>query len=199
MRVISGTAGGIPLLTPKTDLRPTMDLVRGAIFSSLGEVVVGARVLDLFSGTGSLAIEALSRGAAEATLVELNRKACAVIEQNLQRTSLLARARLVAVDVFQYLRKQARVAQVDLIFADPPYAKTRGERDWSDDLVRLPELLRVLAPGGLFLLETARGWKMPEATEWECVRLKEYGATQTLLLRPAEGRGGFVDVGGEQA
>ena len=63
MRVIAGTAGGTPLHTPRTDLRPTMDVVKGAIFSSLGDFVTGARVLDLFAGSGGLGIEALSRGA----------------------------------------------------------------------------------------------------------------------------------------
>ena len=75
MRVVSGIAGGIPLKAPKTDLRPTMDRVKGAIFDSLGEAIVGARVLDLFSGSGSLGIEALSRGAAQATLVEKDARA----------------------------------------------------------------------------------------------------------------------------
>ncbi len=64
MRVVGGIAGGIPLHVPKTDLRPTMDVVKNAIFSSLGDFIIGARVLDLFGGAGGLGIEALSRGAA---------------------------------------------------------------------------------------------------------------------------------------
>ncbi len=87
MRVVAGLAGGLTLEVPKgVDLRPTMDLVRGAIFSSLGERVIGARVLDLFAGTGALGIEALSRGAASAVLVEEDRRAAASITRNLAKT-----------------------------------------------------------------------------------------------------------------
>ena len=183
MRVIAGTAGGINLLTPKTDLRPTMDMVRGAIFSSLGDFVFGARVLDLFAGTGSLGIEALSRGAVSATLVESDRKACAIIEQNLTRTKL--RARVIQLDVFQFLRSRAGQAEADLIFADPPYSKTPGSPKFADDLVRSPELHTTLMPEGLFVLETARGWKLPETALWRCLRQKQYGATEIFVLQPA--------------
>jgi 16S rRNA (guanine966-N2)-methyltransferase len=75
MRVVGGIAGGIPLQVPKTDLRPTMDMVKNAIFNSLAECVPGARVLDLFAGTGGLGIEALSRGAASCVFVESDRRA----------------------------------------------------------------------------------------------------------------------------
>jgi len=83
MRVIAGTAGGIQLLVPKTGVRPTMDRVKAAILSSLGEAVVGARVLDLFAGTGGLGIEALSRGARSAVFVEKDRLAIETIRRNL--------------------------------------------------------------------------------------------------------------------
>src|SRR5205085_2180739 len=88
MRVIAGSAGGLPLQSPRTELRPTMDRVKAAIFSMLGEAVKGARVLDLFAGTGSLGIEALSRGSASATFIENDARAVAAIEKNLQRTRL---------------------------------------------------------------------------------------------------------------
>jgi len=87
MRVVAGTAGGIPLFVPKgPEMRPTMDRVRAAIFSSLAEAVPGARVLDLFAGTGALGIEALSRGAAEATLVEKEPRAIRAVQRNLVAT-----------------------------------------------------------------------------------------------------------------
>ena len=79
MRVIAGSAGGLPLIVPKTDIRPTMDRVKAAIFSSLGDRIIGARVLDLFAGTGALGIEALSRGAASAMFVESERAAVATV------------------------------------------------------------------------------------------------------------------------
>jgi len=186
MRVIAGSAGGISLKTPKTDLRPTMDLVRGAIFSSLGDAMGGASVLDLFSGTGSLGIEALSRGAQSATLVEADRKACAVIAENLSRTRL--RATVVCADVFRFLLKPEETAPADFLFADPPYSKRPGDRDFALELVMHPGLPAFVAADGWFILEVAQHWKWPETAVWECVRRKRYGSTETLFLRrPTEG------------
>ncbi len=102
MRVIAGTAGGLQLDVPKTSVRPTMDRVKAAIFSSLGEQIIGARVLDLFAGTGGLGIEALSRGAASALFVEENAAAVATIERNLNRTKLEGRVR--KQEVFAFLQ-----------------------------------------------------------------------------------------------
>lgn len=183
MRVISGSAGGIVLHLPKTDLRPTMDIVRGALFSSLSEAVVGARVLDLFAGSGSIGIEALSRGAAAATFVESDRKACEVISQNLAKTRL--RAPVVQADVFRYLQTRCQPGEAHLIFADPPYSKLPGARDFAAELLDSQSLREALAPGGLLILEVMAGWKMPPAPLWECLRRKRYGSTETLLLRLA--------------
>src|SRR6478736_4977727 len=119
MRVIAGRAGGIRLAVPKHGVRPTMDRVKAAIFSSLGEEVIGARVLDLFAGTGSLGIEALSRGAASALFVEENAAALAAIERNLARTKLEGRVR--RQDVFGFLRAVQMPEQFRIVFADPPY------------------------------------------------------------------------------
>jgi len=181
MRVIAGSAGGIPLRLPKTELRPTMDMVRGAIFSSLGEATVGARVLDLFAGTGSLAIEALSRGAESATLVEADRKACEVIAENLKQTRL--KANILCMDVFRFLEKEGGTAAFDLIFADPPYAKDAGVRDFAVELLRNQGVLGALQENGLLVLEVGQRWVLPECSEWECVRRKRYGSTETLFLR----------------
>ena len=108
LRVIAGSAGGMPLACPKGDkVRPTMDQVRGAIFSSLGERVPGARVLDLFAGTGGLGIEALSRGAVAATFIERDRRAIDCIRGNLEKTRLAAGAELICLDVFTFLGRAA--------------------------------------------------------------------------------------------
>ncbi len=181
MRVIAGSAGGIHLKTPKTDLRPTMDMVRGAIFSSLGEGVLGARILDLFAGSGSLGIEALSRGAACATLVEADRRACAVIAENLARTRL--QADVLCLDVFRFLQARKNSEDVDFIFADPPYSKHPGDRDFASDLLTHPMLPSVLSPDGVFVLEVGAFWKLPDAPLWQCFRRKKYGSTETLFLR----------------
>ena len=83
MRIISGTAGGIPLEVPKTVTRPTQDRVRQAVFSMIGELVIDANVLDLFAGTGAFGLECLSRGAKSVVMVDENRNACEVIRRNM--------------------------------------------------------------------------------------------------------------------
>ncbi len=103
MRVIAGSAGGVRLAVPKRGVRPTMDRVKAAIFSSLGDAIVGARVLDLFAGTGALGIEALSRGASSAVFVEESRQSVEVLKKNLTKTKLKGRIR--NQDVFDFLRK----------------------------------------------------------------------------------------------
>src|SRR3954464_7023057 len=102
MRVIAGSAGGVRLAVPKREVRPTMDRVKAAIFSSLGEAVIGARVLDLFAGTGALGIEALSRGAASARFVDHDRAAVTAIERNLAKTNFAGR--VVQRAVFNFLK-----------------------------------------------------------------------------------------------
>src|SRR4029077_15193987 len=102
MRRIAGRAGGVRLPSPKNGVRPTMDCVKAAIFSSLGEMVIGARVLDLFAGTGALRIEALSRGAESAVFVEEDRQSISAIEKNLEKTKLSGRIR--NADVFRFLK-----------------------------------------------------------------------------------------------
>ena len=158
-----------------------MDRVRGAIFSSLGEFIVGANVLDLFAGSGGLGIEALSRGAASAVFVENDRRAIAVIEKNLAHTRL--RGSVHALDIFSYLDRLAAPASFDAIFADPPYAKIPGERDFAPELLRSEFLRRALKPGGVFILEYLPGAKLPLENEWELIRDKRYGATAVAFLQ----------------
>ncbi|MGB8170878.1 MAG: RsmD family RNA methyltransferase [Chthoniobacteraceae bacterium] len=183
MRVISGTAGGIPLHTPRTDLRPSMEKVRGAIFDSLGDAVPGARVLDLFAGSGALGIEALSRGAASVTFVEKDRLAVATIRRNFEKTRLTGTVQ--AADVFSYLDRFAAPESFDLILADPPYSKITGERDFAPELINNDALRRALAPGGTFVLEHLPGSPLELGDRWECLRDKRYGATAVAFLRPA--------------
>lgn len=183
MRVIAGSAGGLTLHIPKSDLRPTMDVVKGAIFSSLGDFVAGARVLDLFAGSGALGIEALSRGAAGATFVESERRAVQAIEKNLALTRLSGTVH--GMDVFRYLDRFASLASYEIIIADPPYAKAPGERDFTPELLGSETLRQALAPGGIFVLEHLPGAKLPLRSIWECFRQKRYGATEVAFLRAA--------------
>src|SRR5947209_13171996 len=151
MRVIAGSAGGLRLEVPKNAVRPTMDRVKAAIFSSLGEAIVGARVLDLFAGTGALGIEALSRGAAAVLFVEESRAASAAIERNLKRTKFAATVR--QQEVFAFLRSAQPREPFTIIFADPPYEKTAGREMYTELLVHNPRLPELLTPDGFFVLE----------------------------------------------
>ena len=122
MRVIAGSSGGLRLYVPKTDIRPTMDRVKAAIFSSLGERVIGARVLDLFAGTGALGIEALSRGAASVMFVESDRQAIVAIERNLAQTGLSGRLRNQRLDFLQH----TSTAESHELSSPPAYASRVG-------------------------------------------------------------------------
>jgi 16S rRNA (guanine966-N2)-methyltransferase len=183
VRVIAGTAGGITLHTPRTDLRPTMEMVRGAIFDSLGDAIPGARVLDLFAGSGALGLDALSRGAASVTFVEKDRAAVATIRRNFEKTKLSGT--IQAADVFSYLERLAAPESFDLIIADPPYSKATGERDFAPELLNNGPLRRALASGGTFVLEHLPGSPLVLGEHWECLRDKRYGATAVAFLRAA--------------
>jgi 16S rRNA (guanine966-N2)-methyltransferase len=180
MRVIAGSAGGIRLAVPKRDVRPTMDRVKAAIFSSLGNAIAGARVLDLFAGSGALGIEALSRGASSVVFVEEDRQAIEVIERNLAKTKLKARIR--HQDVFDFLRNCSGIAGFDVIFADPPYEKTETGQQFTEKLLANEALPRLLERHGIFVLEKRPGETFPEMKLWRLVRQKTYGATEVLFL-----------------
>ncbi len=126
MRVISGQAKGRPLKSvPGRTTRPTADRVKEAMFSIIGPYFSGERVLDLFSGTGGLGIEALSRGAGHAVFVDIDPKCVATIRHNLAATGLADRAEVYRNDARRAIARLARAGKpFDLIFLDPPYAMT---------------------------------------------------------------------------
>jgi 16S rRNA (guanine966-N2)-methyltransferase len=128
-----------------------------------------------------LGIEALSRGAKSALLVEADRKACAVMQDNLSRTRL--QATVMCQDVFRFLQGPPAAEGADLIFADPPYTKQAGARDFAAELLSHSNLPNFLTTDGTFILEVGRYWDLPETPLWECVRRKKYGSTETLFLR----------------
>ena len=180
MRVIAGSAGGIRLAVPKSGVRPTMDRVKAAMFSSLGEAIIGARVLDLFAGSGALGIEALSRGAASAMFVEDDRQSAEAIEKNLAKTKLKARVR--QQDVFDFLRQRTDAEKFQIIFADPPYEKTKRGESPAEKLLNDDTLPQLLEPGGIFVLEKQPGEQLAEMKLWKSIRQKTYGATEVLFL-----------------
>jgi 16S rRNA (guanine966-N2)-methyltransferase len=180
MRVIAGSAGGIRLTVRKRGVRPTMDRVKGAIFSSLGDAVIGARVLDLFAGSGALGIEALSRGASSAVLVEQDRQSAEIIEANLAKTRLRGRVR--QQDVFDFLRHASNAKTFQIIFADPPYEKTKCGERYTEKLLTNKALPRLLEPSGVLVLEKRPGEVLPQTKLWRIIRQKTYGATEVLFL-----------------
>ena len=186
MRIIAGQAGGIRLEVPPAEVRPTMDRVKAAIFSSLGERVLDARVLDLFAGTGALGLEALSRGAASAVFVEDNLPALQAIEQNFLRTKLRGRVR--RQEVFAFLESAGTKERYDLIFADPPYEKTKSGGEFTRLLLANEQLAELLEPSGILVLEKRPGEELHPAGLWETIRAKRYGATEVLFLVRSEAR-----------
>lgn len=122
MRVVAGQFGGRPLKTlAGQTTRPTTDKVKGAMFNMIGPYFEGGRVLDLYAGSGSLAIEAISRGMAEAVLVEKDRQAQAIIQENIKMTKSEGQFRLLSMADQQALSQLT--GQFDLVLLDPPYAK----------------------------------------------------------------------------
>ena len=189
MRIIGGTAAGLLLKVPKGyDVRPTPDLVKQALFNSLGERVVGARALELFAGTGALGLECLSRGATRVVSVEKASRQARLIQQNLATTRLPAECFQVRVqDAFAAIAQLAEQGrQFDLILADPPFGeKNLGRRSTSfsqqllDDLI-LPSLL--LAPG-LFILGHTKRDSLCCPDFWDEVKVLKHGDSMVRFLR----------------
>jgi 16S rRNA (guanine966-N2)-methyltransferase len=148
MRVIAGRAKGTPLrAVPGSGTRPISDRVKEAVFNILGADIVGARVLDLFAGTGSVGIEALSRGAEHAVFVEQHGRAVATIQANLRNTRLQAGGRVVQTDVFRFLTQEPE--PFDLIYIAPPQYKGL----WRKTLLALEASPGWLGSGGTAIVQ----------------------------------------------
>jgi 16S rRNA (guanine966-N2)-methyltransferase len=184
MRIIAGSAGGIPIKVPQGDTRPTTDRVREALFSMLGDTIANARILDLFAGSGALGLEALSRGAASVLFVEQNRNAAEIIRLNLQKARL-ANATVRQADVFRTLADLAKTGQIfDLIFADPPYAHHKDDPDLSTLVATSPLLPQLLPSGGHLILESlASRTQLTTGPSWQLERQRDYGTTRITWLR----------------
>ena len=173
MRVIAGSAKGTPLqAVPGPDTRPISDRVKEAVFGILGDGIDGARVLDLFAGTGSVGIEALSRGAERAVFVEKQPKATAVIKANLARTRLQAQARVVQADVFKFLSGQPE--PFDLIYIAPPQYQSL----WLKTLLALDASPGWLGPDGQIVVQIFPKELQPTAfSSLQLADQRKYGST----------------------
>lgn len=186
MRITGGTLRSRALRAPRGQAtRPTSDRVREALFGILGSagLLPGARVLDLYAGTGALAFEALSRGAARAVLVESSREALAAARGNLESLGLEDRARVLGADARDVVRRLAGEAPFDLVFADPPWA-----------LVDTGEAVRVLgelAASALFgadtllVLEHSSRTAPPEVPGLAHEQVRRYGDAALTFYKPA--------------
>lgn len=180
MRVIAGTARGMKLRAPSgTAVRPTADRVKEALFNILADGVDGARVLDLFAGSGALGIEALSRGAASCVFVDKRAACMEAVRDNLTRTRLLGRAELIVADAFRTMRRLASEGRTfDLVFADPPY-----EQGLCQTVVEAVAQGGLLAPGGRLVVEHGvREDINPQVENLEHILSRSYGDTVITIF-----------------
>ncbi len=181
MRVISGTARGVSLNAPEgMDTRPTTDRVKENLFNMIQNEIRDKMVLDLFSGSGALAIEALSRGAHEAVLVEPDKRCYTVISENLKRTRLAANAKILqsaAETAIRLMQREGR--QFDLVFMDPPYQK-----GWVIKTLKQLVESEVLNPGALVIVEHESTDMTPDQIgSLKRINEKKYGRTSLSLYR----------------
>lgn len=184
MKITGGVARGIRIQAPTgTQTRPTTDRVRESLFGILRDWVPGARVWDLFAGSGALGLEAASRGATEVIWVEKHGPTCGLIRQNLEKlpaAGVTAKMRVARGDVFSWLRAEP-VEVPELILADPPYADL-------SDAAGLHRFLQALASAGccgpetIVVLETPARLRADIPELWQCLRRETYGTTAVWLL-----------------
>lgn len=182
--MVGGSAAGLRLLAPAgPGTRPTADRTKEAVFAALGSLT-GAAVLDLYAGSGALAVEALSRGAARAVLVERDRRALDVIRTNLATTGLAAHARVDPRSVRAVLAGgPPSEAPFDLVLVDPPYDTPAGDLETVLGALAGPGWL---APGALVVLERPRTEDLPALPPgWRAAWRRSYGDTLVVLAAAA--------------
>lgn len=184
MRVVSGSARGITLEAPKgMTTRPTSDKAKEGVFSAIQYELEGAKVLDVFAGSGGMGIEALSRGAASCVFVDCDVAALRCIKANLAKTKLTGRS--VRADAIAFL--SACKDRFDVIFSDPPY-----NRGWTEKL--LPLAAKLLEEGGIMLCETDSSEPRPEPVEGLAVRkVYTYGRAVVTLFEKTGMKGADAD------
>lgn len=190
VRIIGGTAAGTILKVPKGfDVRPTPDLVRQAIFNSLGGRVAGARVLELFAGTGALSLECLSRGAIHAVCVEKSSKHALFIRQNLDAARLSKTSLDIRVqDAFVALSQLSAADQkFDVVLADPPYGEknvNRRSTSFAQQLLDNEHLPRIISENGLLVLGHTKRDTLSFPEIWEETKMLKHGDTVMRFLKP---------------
>lgn len=177
MRIISGCRKGHRLKAPEgLHTRPTTDRVKESIFNLIQFHLPAVCVLDLFSGSGALGIEALSRGAERAVFVDNDRRATALIQENLESTGLASAAIVLKDDALRYL--DTCKESFDLIFMDPPYNK-----GWISPVLEKLHLDHLLLPGGILVLETEAGGETVPEQYFKVLKTAKYGKTKITILQ----------------
>lgn len=182
MKVVAGSVRGFHLVVPSgNNTRPTSNRIKETLFNILQWDVPESRFLDLFSGSGGIAVEALSRGASEAVLVESDRGALRCIRENLKHTGMESCSSVMAMDVMQALRRLDQIGQsFDIVFMDPPYRKK-----WEEKIV--PFLLQssLVQEDTLIIVETSMDTDISYMQNYPCEieRVKEYKSNQHVFLR----------------
>lgn len=178
MRIITGTARGRKLRElPGMETRPTTDKVKESIFNIVQFDLEGRKILDLFGGTGQLGIEALSRGAASCTFVELRKDAAAIIKENLKMTALNERANVIQGDSISFLSGCRE--KYDLIFLDPPYTSELLEK-----AIEVVAAIDILSENGIMVCESAADKVLPALqAPYQKGREYRYGKIKITLYR----------------
>jgi 16S rRNA (guanine966-N2)-methyltransferase len=191
MRIIAGTKRGMKLLCPKTqDTRPITDRIKESLFNVLRsrDLLAGRRVADLFSGVGSLGLEALSREAAFAIFVEQDLKIGAFLEKNIAKAGFVAQSRVVRANAFRVgAPTYGKEDKYDLVFVDPPYAKTREAGAGSQLALLFDVLQRQVAEAGIAIVRTERGVTLPDSYgSFDVIDRRDWG-TMTLAFYQVQG------------
>ena len=193
MRIIGGTSAGATLKVPKgLGVRPTPDKVRLAIFNSLAGFAEGARVLEVFAGTGALGLECLSRGAASATFVELSARHARVMQANAKSIGIPpGQARFITGDALAALcQLRGNGAGFDLIVADPPYGDknvSKRSESFAQRMLDDENLPALLESGGLFVLGHTKRDTLEIPGPWVLKKTLKHGDTLIEILRLAKG------------
>ena len=181
MRVIAGSAKSLALRTVEgSGTRPTTDRIKETLFNMLQPYIADCRFLDVFSGSGGIGIEALSRGAAMACFIESDKRACACIRQNLSFTKLAEHATLLDMDAGQALCFLEGQPPFDIIFMDPPYGK-----DLERKLLKLLSHSSLIHEDTMIIIEERVGedFSYADAMGYEIFRVKTYKTNQHVFLR----------------
>ena len=183
MRIISGKLGRRRIRVPGSVARPSTDRLREALFSILSQRIEGAKVLDLYAGSGALGLESLSRGAESCVFVDESREAQQVIKKNLSELDLEG-GRIVSGDAIRMLK--ADRGKYDLIFADPPYFKSSADSDHVHRLLSSKALPSLLAKDGLLVVEDPPVNKRENYDAWFLLDKRQYGSCGILFYQSSE-------------